>query len=331
MDMRALKCFVWTAELGNITRAAAELGLVQSALSRKIQNIEEDLGIALFARLPRGIQLTSAGRRFLVHARRILQEVELARQELKHQAAVVGAVTLGLSPTLAPIIAPGCLEQVQREFPDIALKMVEGFSSLMLEPLLSGRIDVAVLTNPPRLSGLRLEPAVLEEVVVVTAHGARGMHSFYTVEELCRTPLLVTSGFRAVVDEQLRKLGKQLSPGTEIDSVEAIRRIVAKGLAVTVMPVSTYQEDIRTGHLDAFRIADANLHRLLVIASPQESRITPAMHQIVEVLVRQFAALADEGVFRLGPLSREVASVSVTAVGQPIQTLASWQQTSRQG
>jgi DNA-binding transcriptional LysR family regulator len=72
-------------------------------------------------------------------------------------------------------------------------------------------------------------------------------------------------------------------------------------MAVTVMPVSTYQDDIRAGRLDAFHIADTNLHRLLVIASPAENRITPAMQQIVEILVQQFAALADEGVFRLMP------------------------------
>lgn len=317
MDMRALKCFVWTAELGNITRASAELGIVQSALSRKIQNIEEELGATLFARLPRGIQLTPAGRQFLGRARRILREVEFARSELKHQTAIEGAVTLGLSPTLAPIIAPGCLEQVNRDFPDIALKVVEGFSSVMLDPLLSGRIDVAVLTNPPHLSGLRLEPAVSEEVVVVTAPGARGIQPFYTVEELCRTPLLVTSGFRAVVDEQLRKLGRQLAPGTEIDSVEAIRRIVAKGMAVTVMPVSTYQDDIRAGRLDAFHIADANLHRLLVIAAPPENRITPAMQQVVEVLAQQFATLADEGLFRLMPRGQAVP-VSAARASDPV-------------
>lgn len=301
MDIRALKCFIWTAELGNITRASAELGIVQSALSRKIQNLEQELGATLLVRLPRGVQLTPAGQQFLGRARRILRELESARGEIGNQAAVEGAVTLGLSPTLAPIIAPNCLAQVRRDFPDLALKVVEGFSSVMLEPLLAGRIDVAVLTNPPRISGLRLEPAVAEEVVVVTAPGMRGIQPFYTVDELCRTPLLVTSGFRIVVDDQLRTLGKQLAPGTEIDSVEAIRRIVARGLGATVMPVSAYQEDIRAGRLDAFHIADANLHRMLVIAMPAENRTTPAMRKVVEVLGQQFSALADEGIFSLVP------------------------------
>jgi LysR family nitrogen assimilation transcriptional regulator len=301
MDMRALKSFVWTAELGNITRAAVELGIVQSALSRKIQGLEEELGTALFIRLPRGLQMTPAGRQFLVRARRILSEAEFARSEIRQTANVEGSVTLGLSPTLAPIIAPGCIEQVHRDFPDIALKVVEGFSSAMLDPLLSGRIDVAVLTNPPRVAGLRLEPAVSEQVVVVTAPGARGILPFYTLEELCRTPLLITSGFRTVVDEQLRKFGKRLAPGTEVDSVEAIRRIVSMGLGATVMPVSTYQDDIRAGRLDAFHIADASLHRMLVIAMPPENRTTPAIQQVAWTLARQFTVLAEEGVFSLLP------------------------------
>ncbi len=300
MDMRALKCFVWTAELGSITRASSELGIVQSALSRKIQHIEEELGATLFTRLPRGIQLTPAGRQFLEHARRILREVDFAKSELKdHPLSVEGAVTLGLSPTLAPIVAPGCVEHVRRYLPGIALKVVEGFSSALLDPLLSGRIDIAVLTNPPRSSSLRQEPVVSEEVVVVTAPGARGIRPFYTVEELCREPVIVTSSFRTVVDEQLRKLGKQLTPSMEIDSVEAIRRIVIKGNAVSIMPASTYQEDIKAGRLEAFHIADANIHRLLVICSPLEGRSTQAIQQVVEALAQQFSALAEEGAFRI--------------------------------
>ncbi len=298
MDMRALKCFVWTAELGSITRASNELGIVQSALSRKIQHIEQELGATLFTRLPRGIQLTPAGRQFLEHARRILSEVDFAKNELKdYPLSVEGAVTLGLSPTLAPIVAPGCVAHMRRYFPGIALKVVEGFSTALLDPLLTGRIDIAVLTNPPRSASLRQDPVVSEEVVVVTAPGVRGIRPFYTLEELCREPVIVTSGFRAVVDEQLRKLGKQLRPLMEIDSVEAIRRMVLKGDAVSIMPASTYQEDIKAGRLDAFHIADANIHRLLVICSPLDGRSTQAIQQVVEALAQQFAALAYEGVF----------------------------------
>ena len=300
MDMRALKCFVWTAELGNITRASAELGIVQSALSRKIQSLERELGSTLLTRLPRGIQLTPAGRQFLDRARRILREMEFAKEEQKDRPqSVEGSVTLGLSPTLAPILAPACIEQIGADFPGIRIKVVEGFSSAMLAPLLTGQIDIAVLTNPPRTTALRLQPAVSEEVVVVTPPGVRGIQPYFTVEELCREPLVITSSFRTVIDEQLRKLGRRLNPSTEIDSVEAIRRMVLRGQSTTLMPASTFRDDIQSGQLDGFRIANANLHRLLVIALPLAGRATSAINQVVDVLARQFAALSDEGVFRL--------------------------------
>ena len=215
MDLRDLKCFILTAELGSITRAAGELGLVQSALSRKVQAIEEELGCTLFNRLPRGIQLTPAGRRFLDRARRIVREVDFARSDVKDGAGeVAGAVSLGLSPTLAPLLAPDCLAQVATDFPGIQLKVVEGFSSSLLDLLLTGRIDLAVLTNPPRTPMLQQEPAASEEILVITPPGARGIQPYVTLDELCNEPVVVTSGLRTVIEDQLRKHGRALNVST---------------------------------------------------------------------------------------------------------------------
>ena len=300
MDIRALKCFILTAELGSITRASTELGIVQSALSRKIQTIEDELGCTLFNRLPRGIQLTPAGRRFLERARRIVREVEFARNDLKDGAAEVqGAVSLGLSPTLAPLLAPDCLAQLAADYPGIQLKIVEGFSTTLLDLLMTGRIELAVLTNPPRTTMLQAQPAVSEEVLVVTPPGARGILPYFTLDELCNEPVVVTSGLRTVIEDQLRRHGRALNVAAEVDSVEAIRRMVMRGQAVTLMPASTFQEDVRAHRLDAFHIANASLHRLLVIAQPLSGRDTPAIRQVAETLARQFSALADEGAFRL--------------------------------
>jgi LysR family nitrogen assimilation transcriptional regulator len=310
MDIRALKCFVLTAELGSITRAAGELGIVQSALSRKIQGLEEELGASFFVRLPRGTQLTPAGRKFLERARRILREVEFARGDAREDArSVEGEVTLGVSPTLAPVLVPDCLAQVGTDFPGIRLKIVEGFTSALLDQLLSGRIDVAVLTNPPHNTMLQLQPAVSEEVVVITPPGARGIRPYYTLEELCHEPMVLTSGLRIVVEDQLRKHGGQLNIAAEVDSVEAIRRMVVQGQAITLMPASTFQEDILARRVDAFNVANAKLHRLLVIAQPLSGRATAAIRQVAETLARQFSTLSETGAFRLvqrpAPVRRE--------------------------
>jgi LysR family transcriptional regulator, nitrogen assimilation regulatory protein len=300
MDLRDLKCFILTAELGSITRASGELGLVQSALSRKVQALEEELGCTLFNRLPRGIQLTPAGRRFLDRARRIVREVEFARSDAREGGGELsGAVSLGLSPTLAPLLAPDCLAQTAMDAPGIQLKIVEGFSSTLLDLLLTGRIDLAVLTNPPRTTMLRQEPSVSEEILVVTPPGARGIQPFFSLDELCNEPVVVTSGLRTVIEEQLHKHGRALNVVAEIDSVEAIRRMVMRGQAVTLMPASTFHEDVREHRLDAFHVTHASLHRLLVIARPLSGRDTPAIRQVAETLARQFSALSDAGAFRL--------------------------------
>lgn len=312
MDIRDLKCFVLASELGSVTRASSELGIVQSALSRKLQGLEEELGATLFTRLPRGIQLTPAGRVFLDRARRILREAEFAYTELKdRQVELRGAVTLGLSPTLAPVFAPDCLTQITTDFPGIQLKIVEAFSATLLDMLIAGRLDVAVLTNPPRTTLFQIAPAVSEEMVVVTPPGARGIKRYYTINELCREPMVLTSALRAMLDEQLRGHGRQLTVTAELDSVEAIRRLVVRGQATTLMPVSTFQDDIGAGRLDAFQVVDCSLSRLLAIARPLPGRSTPAITHVAETLVHLFGILGDEGRFRLLPPSTGAAQVAV--------------------
>lgn len=309
MNVRDLKCFVLAAELGSMTRASGELGIVQSALSRKLRGLEEELGATLFTRLPRGIQLTPAGRTFLDRARRILREAEFAVTELKDRHVELrGAVTLGLSPTLAPLLAPDCLTQIATDYPGIQLRIVEAFSATLLDLLMAGRLDVAVLTNPPRTALFQALPAVSEEMVVVTPPGTRGIRRYYTLDELCREPMVVTSALRAVIDEQLRRHGRQLTVAAELDSVEAIRRLVTRGQAVTVMPVSTFQEDIADDRLNAFHVVDCSLSRLLAIARPLPGRATPAINHVAETLAHQFSTLGDAGRFRLLPAQTGVDS-----------------------
>jgi LysR family nitrogen assimilation transcriptional regulator len=320
MDIRALKCFILTAELGSITRASSELGIVQSALSRKIQTIEDELECTLFTRLPRGIQLTPAGRRFLDRARRVVREVEFARLDLKDGGAEVhGAVTLGLSPTLAPLLAPDCLAQVAADYPGIQLKIVEGFSATLLDLLITGRIELAVLTNPPRTTMLQAEPAVSEEILVITPPGARGIQPYYTLDELCNEPVVVTSGLRTVIEDQLRRHGRALNVAAEVDSVEAIRRLVLSGVGPSIMPVSAFHDDIRAGRLAASPVEGVNLHRLLVLARPADEGRSAAIAEIEHIVRGEMARLLGAGLFRMpaGEWMKPVRPARATRGGSP--------------
>src|SRR4051812_38580285 len=159
MELRSLQYFVQVADEGSITGAADKLGVAQPALTRRIKQLEEELGAQLLTRLPRGVRLTSAGRDFLEHARKVMVEVSRARDQVRaNPRAVKGRVVVGTSPTLAPLLLPGCVARARQLLPGVALKLVEGFSPQLLDALLAGRLDVAVMTNPPRSPGVALTP-----------------------------------------------------------------------------------------------------------------------------------------------------------------------------
>src|SRR2546423_13957377 len=110
MELRSIEYFVQIAEEGSITRAADKLGIAQPALTRRIKQLEEELGAPLLVRLPRGVRLSASGRDFLEHARKVLVEVSRARDQVRGNArSVKGRVVIGTSPTLAPLLLPGCV------------------------------------------------------------------------------------------------------------------------------------------------------------------------------------------------------------------------------
>src|SRR5216684_2285613 len=141
MELRSLAYFTRIAELGSITRAASHLRLAQPALTRHVQRLEEELGVALFTRANRGVRLTEAGEKLLESASRILRDVERTGDEIRAQDAhPSGRIILGITPTLFPI---------------------------------DGRVDVALLSELSRSRLIVSTRLAEEEMVLVTQPGAR--------------------------------------------------------------------------------------------------------------------------------------------------------------
>jgi LysR family nitrogen assimilation transcriptional regulator len=300
VDLRSIRYFVQIADLGSITRASEQLGIAQPALSRHVHSIEEELGTQLLVRLPRGVRLTGSGVQFLDHCRRIVRELARARDEMRSSSEVPkGRVTLGLSPTTGPMLLPGVMERVRRQCPQVALKVVEGFSSQLYDGLLTGRVDLAVLTSPAPSRALRLLPLISEPIVVVASPEPRGARRFYTLPELSRTPVITTEAIRSIVDEQLARYGSRLNVAAEVDAVEAIRRLLLRGIGPAVMPLSTFHDDIRASRIAAFQIADATVHRILMLGLQADRRIPAAVEEVSQVITAETNHLFDMGLFSL--------------------------------
>src|SRR5438552_1597651 len=301
MELRSIEYFVQVADEGCITRTADKIGIAQPALTRHIKRLEAELGTQLLMRLPRGVRLTTSGRDFLDHARAIVLEVSRASEHVRSKAqAPRGKVVMGTSPTLAPLLLPGCVARARQQCPTLTLKVIEGFSPQLLDTLLTGRLDLAVMTNPPRSTALALTPLCSEPLVVLSPPGARGStrHAF-SLAELCGTPLIVTVGLRTLVEQQLAAFGVGLRVEAEMDSVEAIRRLLISGIGMTIMPVSAFHEEIRAGQLAAYPIEHANLHRILILARPVAEARSAAIDEIEHIVRAEMAGLLQAGIFRM--------------------------------
>lgn len=314
MDLRGIEVFIRVAELGSITRASRDLGIVQPALSRHIQRIESELGVPLLVRLPRGVQLTLAGRRFLEHGRRILQEVARAAEDVSAgTASCSGRVVVGLSPTLSALLTPGLAERASATHPRVSLRIVEAFSRSLHAEVADGRVDVALLTNPPQDKLLRMTPVFTEPMAVVMAPQSRGSAPVISLPELARTPVILTDGLRALVEEQLVSHGVALSVEMEVDSVEAIRRMLLRGYAAaSIMPISAFRDDIDAGRLTAVPVGGINLSRTIVLAH-LAGEVSAAVHAISALLRAEVDDLAERGLFSapaeplLRPVPRRIA------------------------
>jgi LysR family transcriptional regulator, nitrogen assimilation regulatory protein len=300
MDLRSIRYFIQIADCGSITRAAGNLGVAQPALSRHIHAMEEELGMQLLVRLPRGVRLTAPGRQFLDHCRRALRELERAKEELRANSdSPRGQVILGVSPTLGPLLVPGVVDRVRRQCPQVALKIVEHFSTLLFDELLTGRIDVALLTNPSATRVLRLTPLISEPIVVLAAPEPKDTRRFYTLAELSKTPVIVTEAIRAIVDEQIGRYGARLNVEFEVNAVEAIGQLLLRGVGPAVMPISTFHAKITARKVMAFPIADVNVQRSLMLAHPAGRRLSAATDEVSQIVTTEMNALSDQGVFSL--------------------------------
>lgn len=147
MQLNALQVFRAVAEHGSITAAARSLRYTQSAVSRQIAALEAETGSPLLDRLPRGVALTEQGRCLLGHAEAVLDRLDTARRDLAALRDLsAGRLRVGAFPTAVAALVPRALASFRSEHPEVALSLVEGLTPGLLERLVDGGADVAVVS-----------------------------------------------------------------------------------------------------------------------------------------------------------------------------------------
>lgn len=224
MTPEDLRSFLAAYEAGSLQRAAAGLGLSQPTLSRRLQRLEDVLGVRLFARSHRGLEPTSYGHALARRARLIFEELELTRREIARiSTAIGGSVLFGASPGVAAGLLPEVAARLEVAHPDLHMTIVEGVSESLVDQVIERRVDFAVCTAPHEASAdLAVEALGTDPFVVACAEGhrLRATPGPVPLEVLSRQPWVMPT-FRGAVRHWLET------------------RFVAAGLAPPVPRIET--------------------------------------------------------------------------------------------
>ncbi|MET8573895.1 LysR substrate-binding domain-containing protein [Streptomyces sp. NPDC005012] len=236
-----LAYFAGVARTEHVTRAAQEMRVPQSTLSRAVARLEEDLGVDLFARRGRTVSLTPAGRTFLASVERALADLERAAEEVRADAdAAVGKVAFGFLHTMGAETVPGLIHAFREDHPRIRFSLVQNYGEAMLEGLRRGELDLC-LTSPvpdaPDLVARRLDEQKLR-LVVPAGHRLATRRRIRLSEAAEETFVTLEAGYglRRITDDLCAQAGFRPRIAFEGEEAETLRGLVAAGLGVALLP-----------------------------------------------------------------------------------------------
>ena len=296
MDLKQLAYFVRVAELGSFTRAAEALGVAQPALSRQVRQLEVELRQSLLARNGRGALPTEAGKLLLAHGRGILHQVQRAHEELgRVRGALAGRVAVGLPTSLARVLTVPLTRAFRQAMPEASLSISEGLSVALLESLLNGRLDIAVLYNAQAGADLDITPLMAEELLLVQARppglAEDPPPGAIALRALAELPLVIPSRPNAIrmhVESELAGIGCRPRIALEIDGVSAILDLVADGAGSAVLSRNAVASSVRPSAFSLRPIGDPPL-RILVALATSALRPATLTQQATVTLLRQTA------------------------------------------
>ncbi len=296
MELDQLKTFLTVAEAGTFSRAAILLSSTQPVLSRKIAQLEQELGTALFHRTGRGVVLSEGGKLLEQYARGILDHAAGAKSAIQALGTTPGGkVTIGMPSSIATVLAIELVQAFRHRFPNVSLKVMEGYSGHVLEWLTAGRLDVAVLYDTPNLkrNTLRTDPVLSDELFLIGSprHADAIGNAPVRAARLADIPLVLPSrphGIRVLVDDALAKIGQVPNVQLEIDAMHSMLALAETGLGYTVLSYSSVRDLVVANRLRIWRIVDPTIQRSLVITSTSQRPSTlpaRALARIVQELI----------------------------------------------
>lgn len=258
-DLVRLRGFVTVAEAGSITLAAQRLGVAQPALSASIKRLEQDLGVALFDRLPRGMRLSHHGRALLPQVYDVFGRLEAMRVSLAEiTTEPSGDISIGLPPSASVVLTQPLLRRLREAFPKVQLRLVEAMSGYLYDWVEAGELDVAITFNGSDTETVRSCPMFQEEMMLIGAVSEmERLPVPFPIERIPELPLIVTSArhtLRSNLENQIEARGLKLNIRLEIDAGHQLVRMVSAGEGFGIFAQSAFATELSQGDVRAISL-----------------------------------------------------------------------------
>ena len=286
--MRQLEIIRAIADTGSFTAAGEKLHVSQSAISRQILLLEEELGEPVFHRIGRRIRITPASEALLQLSHRVFQDLqETVTAISEKQESLRGALRLVGGMTVCLYVFPTLLSEVRRVHPNLDLKVTVGSTERSIAMLRSGAGDLGLLTLPIDASDLISVPVLEEELLVATyPNHPLAMKRRIAPTDLNKQPFILFetgSITRRIVDDFFSREHIEAEIVMETENVEIIKAMVRSGLGISIVPWQAVAGDVRAKQLFVSRIAGHSLERQFGWLYPKMTRMPRSVSEVLRV------------------------------------------------
>jgi LysR family nitrogen assimilation transcriptional regulator len=296
MDTHRLGYFLRIAEEGSMTQAASMLGVAQPALSRQLRLLEEDLGVKLFRRTHRGMELTEDGEQLRAHTAGPLRQLELALQYAgSPMAHIERGLRLGLTETVAATLATPLLTSLSTAFPKVSFSVTVAPSEKLVEDMLKENLDSAVINSIPD-DRLFYSELLVEDLVVVGGPASE-LHPGQAIEfvDLANYPLVLPIspvGIGTTLTNTALRLEITLRSRFATDSLQISKELIETGQAYGILPQSACRAEIRSGRMRYAPLRGPILsHRVGMAATSQHKLPRGFSIKVGHIIREEFARL----------------------------------------
>jgi len=298
VEIRQLRAFVAIAESGTFTAGALRVHVTQAAISMQIRQLENEIGAKVFVRAPRHVILTEAGEQLLRRARHILREHDAALDEIAELAgAERGRLRIGsASAMVLTDQLPGVLKELRKQHPAADIAVTSGTSEVLVDQILAGEVDVAFVSLPVDVRGIKTERLSEDQLVAIASprHKLAKQRTISAYTLAGERLILGERGgnTRRLIDQFFAQAGVTLRVAMELSRQQAIKRMVEEDMGVGIVPLQSVKEEVEKGKLIRWWIEGAQINWELGIAQLSNGYDSPIMQKFVALARKNFTSAA---------------------------------------